>query len=258
MTRLLWIVGLSMIVASPALAQDGDDERARGHFLAGRSYFDQGRYSDAAEQFEEAFGLSRRSTLLLNAATAYERALQFDRAATTLERYLELEPDSDDRATLEERIRRVREMAERASDGEAGETPAGDAPPGETPPPAARPPTSNDDLGVLGISGIAVGGAGVAGIVAAIATGVVALDTHASLTARCGADGTSCPPGSQEDIDSGSTMALASTVLLPIGLVAVGVGALLLVLDLTDGGAQSEVALIGGPGEVGLGLDARF
>src|SRR5690606_5616564 len=50
----LAVVVLTALVPSPTRAQN-DDERARSHFLAGRSYMDQARYDEAAEQFAEAY-----------------------------------------------------------------------------------------------------------------------------------------------------------------------------------------------------------
>jgi Tfp pilus assembly protein PilF len=71
--RSLFVLAFAAVLwsAASASAQSSDDERARGHFLAGSSYFDQGRYDQAAEQFETAYSLSPRSQLLLNAAAAY-------------------------------------------------------------------------------------------------------------------------------------------------------------------------------------------
>jgi tetratricopeptide (TPR) repeat protein len=99
---------LLFTLTSTALAQPSDDERARGHFNAGASYFDQRRYDLAAREFEEAFRLSDRPALLLNLSTTYERLDQLDRAAEYLEQYLQREPTSPQRRTLEIRLEELR------------------------------------------------------------------------------------------------------------------------------------------------------
>jgi len=61
----------SMLGATPeARAQGSDDERARIHFMAGSNYYDEGQYESAAGEFMEAYRLSHRPQLLLNASTA--------------------------------------------------------------------------------------------------------------------------------------------------------------------------------------------
>src|SRR4051794_19764365 len=98
----LMLSGL-MLTAASAHAQTTDDERARTHFEAGRSYYEQARYDDASREFQNAFDLSGRSALLLNLSQAHERSLHFDEAIADIDKYLQLVPDSPDRKTLEER-----------------------------------------------------------------------------------------------------------------------------------------------------------
>jgi tetratricopeptide (TPR) repeat protein len=236
--------------ASVASAQEiSDDERARSHFAAGTSYYDQHRYSEAADQFMEAYRLSHRGALLLNAASSYERALDHAHAAEVLQRYLDEQPEATDRATVEGRLAEAQRLAaEETARAEALETHD------ETPPVAA----TDDGIGTLGIVGISVGAVGVLAGIGAIITGVIALDTHASLEARCGAGGTMCPPGYEADVDTGSSMALANSVLLPVSLVALAAGTTLLIIDLTDGPSGESVAFLPGPGDVGLSTRITF
>lgn len=253
---------------SPLLvrAQQSDDERARAHFLAGRSYMEQARYDDAAEQFHEAYRLSHRAEMLLNASIAYERALRFDEAQSALERYLEVAPDVDDRATLEERLRRLRQLRERAAAVTAGAEP--EEREAETESATEGVPGSHRDgeasgglatIDELGTVGIVVGGAGAVALIAALVTGILAHDQYQSLEERCGPDGRACPLGSQGDIDAGSGLALTSTVTTFTGLALVAAGAAVLVVDLTSNdsrGERHEARL--GIGAGGLILEGRF
>lgn len=79
-------------------------------------------------------------------------------------------------------------------------------------------------------AGIGTSALGVLALVASLVTGLMAHDAYQDLEMRCGPDSV-CPPGSGSDISSGETLAVVSTVLLPIGVVAAGVGVTLFVLS---------------------------
>ena len=135
-----WIVLASwLLLTAGASAQVSDDERARTHFEAGRSYYEQTRYDDAAREFEEAFTLSGRSALLLNLSQAHERGLHFTEAIADIDKYLQLTPDAPDRKTLEERKQHLEELRTRvaaAPPTAAGEPAPAAEPPAPTPAPA--------------------------------------------------------------------------------------------------------------------------
>ena len=82
------VLGALATWAPPVQAQS-DDERAHAHFMAAQSYMDQGRYEDAAEQFEESYRLSQREELLRNAGArvrARREVRRGDRTARRLAR----------------------------------------------------------------------------------------------------------------------------------------------------------------------------
>src|SRR5690606_29361700 len=90
---------------SQATTTEGDmnDDRARGAFRLGRQYYAQGRFAEAAAEFERAYGLSGRGELLFNAYLAYRDARDDESAARTLRGYLAEVPDAPDRPHLEAR-----------------------------------------------------------------------------------------------------------------------------------------------------------
>jgi tetratricopeptide (TPR) repeat protein len=239
--------------AALASAQDAD-ERARGHFLAGSSYFEEGRYEESATQFMEAYRLSGRTTLLLNAATAYERAQRFDDAASTLQRYLdESPPDIDNREAVEVRIVSVRELADRA-EAEAAELEAarqlrqaaaadtadgGDDAAGSDPE-AAEGAGSASGLSGLGWAGVASLGVGAGSGIIALATGLVANSRYSDLESACGPAGDACPESSAGDISSGRRMARTSTALTFVGIAGVGAGVVLILLGRGDGDGDGD------------------
>ena len=89
---------------------DADVTAARAHFEEGSSLYDQGRFLDAAQRFEAAYGLAPRPVILYNLGLAYEGALELGRAADAYERYLET-PGRSNEAEVRSRIARLRELA---------------------------------------------------------------------------------------------------------------------------------------------------
>ena len=89
-----------------ATTQDEDmtDQQARSHFRLGREYYQQGRFPDAAREFEVAYGLSGRAALLYNVYISYRDALDTPKAAAALRGYLAAVPDAPDRENLAARL----------------------------------------------------------------------------------------------------------------------------------------------------------
>jgi tetratricopeptide (TPR) repeat protein len=255
-----------------AQAQATDDERGRTHFEAGRSYYEQARYDDAAREFQEAFQLSGRAALLLNLSQSYERGLHFDQAIAELQHYLQMVPDAPDRKTLEERIHRLEDLRTRlqtqpqAAGGQAmapqpapGVAPAAGQPAAaEAAGPAAAEQPSHE-RSRLALPGWVLVGSGGAVLIGSLVTGLMADSKHSALSRDCNSSA-GC---TQSDIDSGKTLSVVSTVLMFVGVVAAGVGATLLVLDAGDHPQEKPAAgaharLSSGPTPLGLGAAIDF
>lgn len=119
---LSWALGVALAVApSAALAQTSDgstesmaqattsdqdmtDAQARAHFRLGREAYEQGRFADAAQEFEIAYGLSGRGQLLYNVYLAYRDAQDTPNAARALRGYLAAVPDAPDHEHLQARL----------------------------------------------------------------------------------------------------------------------------------------------------------
>src|SRR5262245_60764110 len=109
-SKTLWrwlagmVTGALLCVTAPALAQDSPDELARRHFESGVAYLQEADYDNALKAFEKAFELSKRPEILINIATVHERRGDLKAAVTSLEKYLEVAPEGDQRSTVEVRI----------------------------------------------------------------------------------------------------------------------------------------------------------
>lgn len=207
-----------------AFAQDSPDELARRHFESGVAYLQEADYENALKAFEKSYELSKRPDLLLNLATVHERKGDLRAAVTTLEKYLEVAPDGEQRATVESRIanlqRRLSDQSKGTPSGPGG-LPAGTAPataPG-TPPPSrdqAGPAETKSNVPafvLLGIGGVTAAGA--------VITGVLANGEYNDAKDSCS------PRCTDSDLSSGKTLALTSTILTGVAVLSASVGAVL-------------------------------
>ena len=83
---------------------DMADAQARGHFRLGREAYEAGRFADAAKEFEAAYGLSGRPSLLYNVYLAYRDAQDVPNATRALRGYLTAVPEAPDREHLSARL----------------------------------------------------------------------------------------------------------------------------------------------------------
>lgn len=126
-----WLIGSLLALASPLSAQnaapatesmeqattneaDMTDLQARSHFRLGKQLYDQGKFADAAKEFEVAYGLSGRSSLLYNVYLAYRDAQDTANAARALDGYLTANPDAPDREHLSARLAALKEILKKA------------------------------------------------------------------------------------------------------------------------------------------------
>lgn len=234
------------MTATVAHAQGGDDERARLHFEAGRSHFDQGRYEQALTEFEESYALSGRAALLFNLGTTLERLARWEEAADRFERFLAATPEYDRRADLESRIANLRRRAaDSAGEGEAeGEAEVEPAPSGPS------------DLAFVG-AGVLVGSA--AALIGAIVLSVLALEEENAVRDGCFAT-QSCTPDDVAGIDD---LAVAADVTGTASLGLAVLGAALIGIahaGIGDEEAAEEATLtpMAGPTYAGLSVRGRF
>ncbi len=231
--RLFWaLAALTLLcsLARPALALSEEDERAKAHFLAGQSYYDQASYADALKEFNEAYRLSKKPALLYNIARCFEGLGQLGDAVSMLERYLTDEPDTSDRTSIEERIRNLKERQKRAAEAAAPPPPA---PPkvAEAPAPPPPPPPVSDHAPRHRRWTYIVGGAGIAILGGALGTGLASQLDYNSLHDDCPNKTCAGVANAQSRIDSGKQLSLATDVLWPVGAAAVATGIVLFFVE---------------------------
>ena len=257
---LLGAVDGAVIGAGRASAQVSDDERAREHVRAARSYFEQSRYEDAEREFFESYRLSHRAELLVNIATCRERALDFAGAVEILERYLRERPNAEDRTTIETRMAQLRVLQARAGGASGGPSSGPSSEPVPSRPAASA--GGGADLQLAGVVTLVGAGAALAGM---LVTGLWAHALYGDLQSLCGPDRV-CPESARPTLETGQALAVTSTVLMVTAGVAGAAGALLLILGLTSSGPSPSAGLrlgpglhlTSGPGAIGLALSGEL
>lgn len=214
--------------AQTASEQVSDERAARQAFHRGRAAYDDGRFAEAAEAFEQAYRLSGRDALLYNLYLAHRDANQQEQAAEALRAFLAKVKDIENRGQLEARLRALdegiaweRTQREQALAEAAARERAAEAVPSEEE--RARPRK-------LRRAGYALAGTGAALLLGALATGVAANKRSDDLEAACDADRV-CPPELQATAEGGKRLAHATDALLFGGLAVAAGGATLIALS---------------------------
>jgi tetratricopeptide (TPR) repeat protein len=238
------VVALVCAAVAPAAALTEDEERAKAHFLAGQSYYDQASYADALKEFNEAYRISKRPALLYNIARCNEGLGDLDKAVASLQDYLAQAPNADDREAVQQRIKNLQDrLASRmpkhppVERGERGEPKP--APPQPTPPPttatAAPPPTTATSAPAASkparkrVWTWVVGGIGLGLLAGALGTGISAQLDYGDLNNHCMMN--ACSTSYAGEASTGKQLALATDVLWPIGAAAMVTAIVLFVVE---------------------------
>ncbi|PID38304.1 MAG: hypothetical protein CSA65_00790 [Proteobacteria bacterium] len=105
MTRVYLCV-LALLLALPASEAAAKPSRramreARRLYKEGQQLYERGSYSEAAKRFEKGYTYDRRPAFLINAAQAYRRDKQPERALEFYKVFIEVDPQSRLRSQVE-------------------------------------------------------------------------------------------------------------------------------------------------------------
>jgi tetratricopeptide (TPR) repeat protein len=249
-----------LLTRGSPLAAQTDDENARRHFESGASYLQQSDNENALREFQAAYSLSKRPVLLLNIANVYERMGKPKEAVDSLTRYLEEDPKTAERTTVETRIANLKKRIDTAPDAGISPAPVGGPtatiPPstptaspvaatGEPPPPAA--PNRLPAYVAFGVGGAAA--------IGALVTGIVANGKFKDAEKTCK------PNCSDSTVSSIKSMAVVSDILTGVAVAGVGVGAVLFFIAKPaspEAGASLRPSIIAGTGPGGTKVEATW
>jgi tetratricopeptide (TPR) repeat protein len=249
---------VTLVVSPSAVAQvdSGSDDEARRRFDEGRTHFEAGEFTQAAQSFRRAYLLSPRFALLYNIGQAELRAGRDAEALEAFEGFLRQAPADDARRSeVEERVRVLRSLGVSASTGTVVATTTTpvetetetetETDPVETTTPVTTVATTDSGPGPAPWIVAGVGGA--VAVVGAVLMGVGAADA---------ASVTGAPDGTEWATIEGAAGRAnaefgAGVVMLGVGVVALGAG---IVWGVVGGGSsESPTANVSfGPGSVHL------
>lgn len=247
-------LGVALLAASPALAQDAREQEARALFEAAQVAYGDGRFADAEGYFRRSYELSGRHVLLYNVGLSAEQARHDQAALEAYEQFIELVPDSAHVPRARNRIAALREILSRAGADETAEDPSDSSESASTADASADPATSDDGArnepassGGSAAPWIVVGTGAAAAIAGAILVGVAAADVS---TVENAERGTAWADVS-EAYGRSEALSIAGFVLLGVGVAAAGAG---VGWALAEGGGSGEATaeLRVGPGSLTL------
>jgi tetratricopeptide (TPR) repeat protein len=112
----------TVLLSGPAFADDETTDLARRHYQSGSAYFEESRYDDAIREFRDSYRLAPRVELLFNVARCFHRKGDAARAVEAYAEYLQGNPKTPDRASIEKDIAELKKKvgALRVTDAPAG------------------------------------------------------------------------------------------------------------------------------------------
>lgn len=126
------------------MARAQDFETAAKHFSAAQEAFGRKHFKVAASEFQAAYDITRDPILLFNIGESCEKAGQGKKAAAAYRSYLKLQPEAQDRAVVQKRVRGIEakkyKLASQSAPGDVVPELAAAPPPVPEKPPAAVPP----------------------------------------------------------------------------------------------------------------------
>jgi tetratricopeptide (TPR) repeat protein len=134
---LLLSISVLLLGAGRAHAESPLEVEARRHFTLAQKLFDSARYAEALVEYQKSYELSHYPAILYKVALCHDQLGQESDAVAAYQRYLALDPQSERRAGIEERVGKLSTLHE-------AEPPA--PKPVEPPAPAVATPTPQPQL----------------------------------------------------------------------------------------------------------------
>lgn len=265
--RVGGVVSLLVLAVAPRVAraqgpldmgaEDMSDEQARAHFNVGKTLYDAGRFREAAEEWEKAYELSKKDALLYNIYVAHRDASEAPKAIDALRRYLATDaPTPEDRINLEARLRAMQEAQRQQAPAPAEPAPVEAAPAATA---AEGGGTQAKDASKPSLVPYVLIGVGGALVVGGVVTGIIANGKVSDIEDHCPGD--RCLPGYDlaSARDDARVVVTLTDVLLASGIVAGGVGAVLLIVGGDDEHATGPAPRLAcAPGGCMAGVSGAF
>jgi tetratricopeptide (TPR) repeat protein len=136
MRVLAALIALATLLQRFALADEAESE-ARRHFVRGKQLYDQRKYHEAAEEFENGYAIFPKPGFLINIGHCYRRTGDLKKARRYYQLFLDKDSSSPQREEVQAYIKTLEETLADQGETVGDDHPAASPP---TPPPAPRPP----------------------------------------------------------------------------------------------------------------------
>jgi hypothetical protein len=144
-SRTAALVALATVLLGTGLAQ-ADEADGRRRWKHGQELYEQGRYLEAAHEFEAGYAAAPRPLFYLSIGHAYRRAHELAKAKAAYDNLLILQPDFPGRAEVEGYIRAIDEVLQVDVLGEPVPPAPRRGPSASAVPPPAAPPQTDLDV----------------------------------------------------------------------------------------------------------------
>jgi tetratricopeptide (TPR) repeat protein len=140
--RFVFTLCAVLTLARVAYADDPATRAAKRHFDRGQKLFTLGKFDEALDEYQKAFDASPIPDFLYNIGQCYRNLGNYEQAIFSFKRYLQLDPEAENRDKVEIIIDELEDKLERQS--------AKDGHPPPPPPPKGRVDTDLQEVVVLG------------------------------------------------------------------------------------------------------------
>lgn len=110
-TAVTWLVAAALVAICGAAGNnafaESTKDRARSHYLKGKSLYDRADYKGAIAEFAAADGLAPSPLLEFNIALCYEKLGDAKEAVRRYRIYLDRDPNADNRSSIESKIKQL-------------------------------------------------------------------------------------------------------------------------------------------------------
>jgi len=103
---------LALLLLVGGVARADDQKEARSHYERGTSFFDLGKYREAAAEYEKAYELKSVAALLFNLGQAYRLAGDHPAALRAYRVFLRRSPNARERPEVEARIEELQQIVD--------------------------------------------------------------------------------------------------------------------------------------------------
>lgn len=212
----VWLCGLLALAGARETFAAGPEDRAQAHATSGKAHFEAGNFEDALRAFQAAHAEVPKPAYLYNIAQCYSRLGDDDRTIEFLNKYLEAEPNAEDRKAIE---RWLETLEKKKAPPPAVQETREEKPPArlDQEKPAEQPPITAETTPLEPKSRLftyIAGGTAVAALGAATIFGLSARSEYNALEAGCGATPAGC---SEAEIGGAKRPAVRANVLFVVG-----------------------------------------